>query len=278
VIISNSFFDSDDDAICFKSTGPAICKNITVANCVVRSHCNSIKFGTETTGGFENVTISNCVISPSKDDSPIYGFREGQCAIAREIVDGGTMDGIMISDISIDSVQTPIFIRLGNRARKHTEMANEPNVGILKNVNINNVLARNAGVISSSITGIPEYFVENINLSDITIVSNGGSKSIDVKDVIENEKSYPSPSLFKCDLPSFGFYVRHAKNIHLKNINLTAEGKDERHAIVFDDVTDGDISGLKIQGLSQGQKKLWLHNVRSSKLDYIEEKFIKRTN
>ena len=51
--------DSDDDGLCFKSEGPAACEDITVTNCIVSSHCNAIKMGTESNGGFKNITISN---------------------------------------------------------------------------------------------------------------------------------------------------------------------------------------------------------------------------
>lgn len=278
VVISNCIIDSDDDALCFKSTGPAICENITVTNCIVSSHCNNIKFGTETTGGFKNVSITNCVVKQSANDSVIYGTREGQSGLALEIVDGGIMDGIVISNISIDSVEVPIFIRLGNRARKHTETAPEPEVGILKNIQISNVIARDAGVISSSITGIPGFYLDNINLSDITIISNGGGKSIDVNGIIENEDSYPSPYIFKSDLPSYGLYIRHAKNVTMRNINLIMDGKDERVALVLDDVINGQFRDLRTAGLGEQQTKVWLHNAREIEMNDMEEIFIKRSH
>jgi polygalacturonase len=44
--LSNSTFDTDDDAIVLKSTGPAGCENIVITNCIVSSFCNAIKAGT----------------------------------------------------------------------------------------------------------------------------------------------------------------------------------------------------------------------------------------
>ena len=134
VIVSDCYGDTDDDALTFKSTSEHACENITVTNCILSSHCNAIKCGTESTGGFKNFTISNCIIRPSDDKEPIFGKPEGISGISLEIVDGGVMEGITISNISMDGPEVPIFIRLGNRARKHMTEAETPPVGQLSDV------------------------------------------------------------------------------------------------------------------------------------------------
>ena len=40
--------------------------------------------------------------------------------VALEIVDGGTMDRVVVSDMTMTDVAAPLFIRLGNRARPIT--------------------------------------------------------------------------------------------------------------------------------------------------------------
>ncbi len=67
VIVSDMLADSDDDAITLKSTSPRLCEDITIRNCVVSSHCNAVKLGTETNGGFRNINISGIVVKPSAD-------------------------------------------------------------------------------------------------------------------------------------------------------------------------------------------------------------------
>ena len=88
VTVSNSIFDSDDDGITLKSTGPAITEDVCITNCVVSSFCNAIKAGTESTGGFRNITISNCVIKPSRcTTDPVFRTsRKGITGISLEIV------------------------------------------------------------------------------------------------------------------------------------------------------------------------------------------------
>jgi len=249
-ILSNSTFDTDDDAIVLKSTGAAACEDIVITNCIVSSFCNAIKAGTESTGGFKNISISNCVIKPSVNPHPpIFGTAHGIAGLSLEIVDGGIMDGVSISNITIEGTNCPLFIRLGNRARKHTEDAPEPPAGIMRNIVINNVVAYHTGNYSSSITGIPGNYIENLSLSNIQFSNKGGLKAgeyiDDVEKVKEAEKGYPQPTVWK-ELPSSGLFIRHAKNVQIRGLMLNSEELDPRTPIIAIDV-----NGLQIQSVSK---------------------------
>ena len=236
VIISDCYGDTDDDALTFKSTSEHACENVTVTNCILSSHCNAIKCGTESTGGFKNFTISNCVIKPSADEEPIFGKRSGISGISLEIVDGGVMDGITISNISMDGPEVPIFIRLGNRARKHFPEAETPPVGELSNVLISQVMARNTGKTGCAITGIPGYPVRNIKLSNMILEFTGGVKDpVDPADVPELEDLYPESTMFG-ELPAYGFFIRHAEDISLSDITATTIDPDMRKPVLTQDV------------------------------------------
>ena len=67
VVVQGMIADSDDDGITLKSTSPRLCENIRISDCVVSSHCNAVKLGTETNGGFRNINISGIVVKPSSD-------------------------------------------------------------------------------------------------------------------------------------------------------------------------------------------------------------------
>ncbi len=236
VIISDCYGDTDDDALTFKSTSEHACENITVTNCILSSHCNAIKCGTESTGGFKNFTISNCVIKPSADEDPIFGRRNGNSGISLEIVDGGVMDGITISNISMDGPEVPIFIRLGNRARKHFPEAETPAVGQLSNVLISQVIARNTGKTGCAITGIPGYPVKNIKLSNMILEFAGGVKApVLPADVPELEDLYPEATMFG-ELPAYAFFIRHAEDISLSDITATTLEPDMRKPVIIQDV------------------------------------------
>ena len=53
--------------------------------------------------------------------------------------------------------------------------------------------------------------------------------------VPEDENRYPEQFFFGV-LPAWGAYIRHAKNIEFKNVELTLRGEDARQKIVLDDV------------------------------------------
>ena len=108
VVISDCNISSGDDAIVPKSTSGRICRDVTVSNCVVSSRCNGLKMGTESNGGFKNIVMTGCAIY----DTRLAG-------VALEIVDGGTMDRVVVSNIAMDGIGAPIFLRLGNRARSY---------------------------------------------------------------------------------------------------------------------------------------------------------------
>lgn len=245
VVMSDCIGDSDDDGITIKSTSPAVSEHIAITNCVVGSHCNAIKMGTESTGGFRNIAISNCVVKQSDDPDVVYGVRDGISGIALEIVDGGVMENITISNITIDRVGTPIFIRLGNRARQYTESAPRPGVGSIRNIRLSGITALGTNT-ASSITGIPGHPVENVSLHGIRLISTGEGEPKDtIRPVPENESKYPDATMFGTRLPAYGLYVRHADGIELDDVVCSLENPDPRPALVCEDVGGLDVDGFR---------------------------------
>ena len=255
VILSNSIIDSDDDGITLKSTGAAACEDIVITNCVVSSFCNAIKAGTESSGGFKNISISNCVVKPSRSkEEPFFKTPKiGITGLSLIIVDGGTMEGITVSNLTIYGTMAPIYIRLGNRARRYTAGISEPKIGKVQNISISNVVAYGAGSWGSSITGIPGYPVKNISLNNIQLFTSGGVKESDFnKDVTEDEKGYPQPSVWE-NLPSSGLFIRHAKNISVTNLMLGTKETDVRVPIIVEDVSALQIKGTQIVHLNNSK-------------------------
>lgn len=236
VRISDCCVDADDDALVLKSTVYRACENISVSNCVFSSHCNAIKMGTETAGGFKRISIGNCVVRQSLDEEAINGKDRGLAGIALEIVDGGKMDNIAISNIAIDGVTSPIFVRLGDRARTYRGETVRPAVGTLRNVSIANVVATNASPVGCSITGLPGHPVENVTLSNIRIVSEGGVTEDQIPETVpEHPEKYPECTMFGT-LPAYGFFCRHVDGLTMSDVILEVMTPDARPALVYDDV------------------------------------------
>jgi hypothetical protein len=229
VSISDCDIATGDDAICLKSEGPygvmGLSRNITITNCVLTCCCNGLKFGTATHGGYENITFTNSVIH--NDDVPLNARVIGGIAI--EMVDGGWVDGVVISNVSMQRVRTPIFIRLGAR-RKPVDRPS-----YLRGVMIDNVRATGA-ILTSSITGIPGSDVQDVALSNIRIETGEGGKLdwVDRK-IPEQITSYPEARMFG-RLSSFGFYCRHVSGLDMDNVQVISTVPDERPAMHFEDV------------------------------------------
>lgn len=232
VRISNCDIVSGDDAIVLKSTTGEPCRNISITNCSLRSDCNAFKLGTETNGGFQNITFSNNTIY----DTHLAG-------ITLQIVDGGTLQGVVVSDVTMKDVGDAIFIRLGNRARRFMENMPEPGMGKLTDVIITNVQGSGIGNTGCSITGLPGFMTENLLLSNISLCFKGGGKSSAVE-VPEIPAAYPEHDMFGT-LPAYGFFCRHCKNIRFENITLGFDTIDTRPAFVFDDANDIQLTGIR---------------------------------
>src|SRR5665647_3394930 len=250
VRISNCSVNSPfDDAICLKSSfGLGFARateDVTITNCAVsgfdrttflngtykKEEANAvpdrgvvtgrIKFGTESNGGFRNITISNCT----------FEFCRG---LALETVDGGILEDISISNITMrDVMGSPFFLRIGSRMRGPEGIP----VGVLRRINISNVVAYSANPdYASLLLGIPGYDIEDVRMDNITILVKGGALKEQAALVVpEKEKAYPDPQEF-IKIPAYGFFIRHAKNISMTNIDLKYENEDFRPPFILEDV------------------------------------------
>lgn len=245
VIVSDCVIDADDDALCFKSEGARGVKNAVVTNCILASHASAFKMGTGSVGGFESIQFSNTVIRQSRATNLVHIFKQksGLTGIDIASTDGALVKDINISNVSIDSLETPIFLRLGNRmGRKYA-----PKPGVFEDVHFSQITIKNGGPITSAITGFPGNYIKDVSFRDVFIEHLGGGAAKDTSlQVPENSNIYPGSRMFnKKRLPATAFYVRHVKNIQFNNVQVKFKSADVRPAFVLDDVEDAEISHLK---------------------------------
>ncbi len=271
VRVANSYFDCGDDGICPKSDSKMGVRNLVITNCIVKSESNAIKFGTASVGGFENVAISNCVIF----DTRLSG-------IALELVDGGVMERITISNITMHRVNGGIFIKLGNRK------GNTP--GILRHVKIDNIIADGVGEwlpdttadyyksahdrrIGMTITGQPDYPVENVTLSNIYMQFAGGGTTKDAGIVMtDRPKSYPEYTNYGIT-PAYGFNCRHVENLTFDHVVLDYVDEDKRPAVFFEAVNGLTLSDFRAKVSDEAMsairikdaQDIYIHSCRPAK-------------
>ena len=256
VRISGCTGDTGDDGLTLKNTVGQPCENIAVTNCTFASHANAIKCGTESSAGFRNISITNCVIRPCQTDAFHLGDRRGLAGIALEIVDGGTMDRVIISNITIEKTVAPIFVRLGKRWGRE--------VGSLRNVILSRITATDASDTGCAIAGLPGHPIENLTLSDIHITFAGGGTPADVdRDVPEHPDRYPECTMFG-KLPAHGFFVRHVSGLTLRNVRIECNKPDARPALYCDDVQNLNVDSL--HGPTTGEAMIVLKDVERALL------------
>ena len=274
VRISNTTVNSPfDDGICLKSSHglgfARATENVTITNCAVSGYdvgtlldgtykrdyrtgngtfspTGRIKFGTESNGGFKNVTISNCVFDYSR-------------GLALEAVDGALLEDVTITNITMrDIANSPIFLRLGNRARGPKETTT---VGKLRRVIISNIVVYNADPKQSLIiSGIPGYDIEDIRLSNIRIYAQGGGTQKQAALAPpEKETDYPEPTMFG-EMNAYGFFIRHVKGLTMTDIETSFIKDDLRPAFVLNDVKGVDLHRIKAQ-TAAGAKTFVLKDV-----------------
>src|SRR5258705_2075280 len=242
VAITNSYIDADDDGVCLKShdsTG-AICQNILVRNCTIRSSANGIKFGTASLGGFKNIRLINIKV-----------FDTYRSAIALEAVDGGFIENVEVDSLQVLNTGHAIFLRIGER-RKGKK-------GRLENIRIKNVSAEIAATKPDAgfeyegpiedmprnisppivIAGLPDAIISNVSFTNIEIKHPGAGNPQFAKILLneldkvpEMATAYPEFSKF-LELPAWGVYIRHAKDIQFSNLKLSCNKKDYITTIVL---------------------------------------------
>ncbi|PTY06524.1 exo-poly-alpha-D-galacturonosidase [Opitutaceae bacterium EW11] len=294
VRVSNCSINTpNDDAIVLKTSYALgelrATENVTITNCQVSGYdvgtfldgtfkrhdwkapdgdgpTGRIKLGTESNGPFRNIAISNCVFERSR-------------GIAIESVDGAEIEDIAINNIAMrDVTNAPIFLRLGNRARG----PEGTRVGWIRRVNISHIVA--SGVdprYPILLVGMPEHRIEQVRLSDIAIVSQGGVKMSEVAEqpktrvnpfflrggepgvtgprepfaVPERPKAYPEPSMFGL-LPSSAMYARHVHDLLVNDLRVDLKEADERPRIVLEHAQGAQFRHVDLRG--DGGKDLFV--------------------
>ena len=262
-----------DDGICLKSSyglGTArATENVTITGCYVAGdyqegtmldgtwkhfapkekipRTGRIKFGTESNGGFRRIAVANCIFDHCN-------------GLAIESVDGAVIEDVVVSNLSMcDITASPIFIRLGSRLRGPEGTV----VGAIRRVVISNVTISGAeGRYGSILSGVPGHPLEDIQISNVRGVQNGGGTEKDsVISPPEKAGDYPEPHMFGT-MPSWGFYVRHCVGLEMRGLGYGLAQEDARPYVMLDDVAGADFQDLKTPARQSGRALFHLRNVK----------------
>jgi hypothetical protein len=257
VRISNCHIETWDDAIVPKASFSLgerrSTEYLTVTNCVFGSACNCFKLGTESGGDFKHITVSNCVMFRLPQYPPPTS------GVSIESVDGANIDGIAVSNLSMTGIESPVFIRLGNRGRD----MEAPTPGSIQNVLINNVVALDA-TRPITIAGIPGHRIRGVTLSDIRVTCSGGwGKEVVKGEAPEHIPKYPDADMWDV-LPAYGLFCRHAEDLKFRNLSFDTKAPEGRHALWFEDVNRLEMDSLSAGGGEGSAPLIALSQVRDA--------------
>jgi hypothetical protein len=125
-------------------------------------------------------------------------------------------------------------------------------IGACRRIIINNLVAYNVDPRHGAIiSGLPGHDIEDLQLSNIRIYYRGGGPKDSIRRIVpEFEKDYPEPYRWKI-MPSYGFFLRHVKNLKMHDVQISYMKEDPRPPFVLDDVKNAtlyDIQAMKANG------------------------------
>ena len=255
VRVSNCNVNSQDDAICLKSTGNRVCRNVTITNCVLSSCCSGIRFGCECIGGFEDILISNVVIQDV-----------GASAIQLQVFDGGTMDRVTLSGITMRNVGQGILVNVGHELygigipEADLPVKRPEKIGKVRNIILRDIQADGIGrfkglgvgggeysgerKLACILCGMPESHLENITLDNIRMRFVGKGTAEDAgSDLSAAKTGFNAGSMGMT--PAYAFYCRNVDNLRMRDIDVSYENDDLRPALFIEQCANVDLSGLQ---------------------------------
>ena len=269
VRIASCRVESRDDAICLKSSLALGARRpteyVVVTDCTLTNVRNALKIGSESGGDIRHIVFRDCTLTGRAEPLNVLSLGlapHPSAGVSLECVDGGRVEHLLVSGITMRNMRTPLFVRLGQRGAGQAV----PTAGTLGRITIRDVTATGA-VWPSSITGVPGHDVADVSLRDVRITGKGGgAESLRSFPVPERERGYPDATRFRL-LPAHSLYCRHVTDLRVERTSLTVERADARPALVLDDVRGARVSRLSASAPADGGPVAWVRASRECVLD-----------
>jgi len=217
VRISDCYVSVGDDCITIKSgtehESPeryAPCRDIAITNCTLERGHGGVVIGSEMSGGVKNVVISNCVFIGTDRGIRIKS-RRGR---------GGAIEDIRVSNLIMDDVLCPftmnLYYHIGVRGDTDISDKNPRSVDDstprLRRIHFSNITAREVKHAAGFLYGLAEMPLEDISFTDV---------SISISE--EADAGYPEMADDIPRMSKAGFFIRNARHLRLKHVEVTGQ-------------------------------------------------------
>ncbi|MCX6611961.1 MAG: hypothetical protein NTW74_14045 [Acidobacteria bacterium] len=215
--------ESHDDAVCLKTSlslgEKKPTRNITIERARLKTASVFLKLGTESYGDFSKIRAKGITMTGG------VGNRHGNPGIALETVDGGKISDVVIEDVKMDGVGTPIFLRIGARKEPPGEMTG---------IRLARIEARGTRY-ASVIAGLLDEPIRRLVMEEIHVEPVGAAGIFDAKQkVAEARSAYPEPIQFGA-IPASAFFFRHVAGLRLSELQYLKPAASP--AVLLDQVT-----------------------------------------
>lgn len=247
VRVTNCDFNTSDDAIAITSSRKdKPCVNMTFSNCNFTGIWSAMRIGLLSLGNFESITVTNCTFSNITD-----------AGLKIQMNEGAEMKNMVFSNIVMKNVPRPIFMTFCQQKASVDAPDKMIPMKAMHHFNFNNIIVDNSETHKDAqilITGMPEHYITNIQLSDIQMIQPGGGTKEDAQKTTINEytlevmKGWWPEFIGLGTLPASAIYIRHVNNLSLNNIQLKTITEEQRPPIVLDDVPNYHMSEIYAEG------------------------------
>jgi hypothetical protein len=259
VNISNCHVKCQDDACALFGS----CRFITVTNCSFSTRWSIFRFGGGQAG---NITVSNCVIYET------YG-----CPIKMQCGANSRIENVSFSNLIMDNVTGPISVGLDSTMhRRSAPEGAAPTPGIVRNLAFRGIRATVVSLRGQypemqfgtgihpgeertclTLNGAGQDVIRDITLDDIHITYGGGGSAAEARrEIPEIAGEY-----FQIGTPpAYGLFARGVQGLSVNNVRLEVATPDLRPAVVFERVRDAAVNGLSVQGNSEAESAVRLHD------------------
>lgn len=156
VVVTDCRIETGDDAVVIKTSADARdCRDILVANCLLRSHCAALKLGAgESFHDMRRIEFRDCVVQNTHRPLALYSL------------EGATIEDITVRNIVADTacaiaLTRPIHIELRRRR-------SQSRAGSIRNVRITNFTCMTEGrILLAAEAGL---VIENVSLEGIRLI------------------------------------------------------------------------------------------------------------
>jgi polygalacturonase len=214
VRISDSYFDTGDDAICIKSGKDAdglrvnrVTEDVAITNCTIHRGHGAVVLGSETSGGIRNVVASNIVAQGTDRGIRIKSTR-GR---------GGLLENIRFDNWVIEDTPDPA-IEITNYYTRAPEEPVSARTPVFRNFAISNVTI-NRCKTAVSIEGLPEMPVEGLRLTEIVANAKEGLRAFNTSGLELHNVRINAES-------GVAFLIRDAVNLDLDGVQTRAPKAD----------------------------------------------------